>query len=586
MQLEQFKQILDCIGVPVFILDNQYKFIYVNNAICKLTGISREQWIGKTEYDLFPGEQADIFLAHNRHVMETGEEDCNEEMFTDAQGNIRMIMTTKTLYTGDTGERYVVATTRDITERKHAEKAMQESEKRFRMLANNASDIIYVHSLDGEYKYVSPSVKRVRGYSPEELIGRSIFSFMTPETAELVKMALAEELENEKAGADPNRVRIMELEMIGKDGSVVWTEIKSTILRNDSGNVVEIMGIARDVTERKKMEQALAESEKKYHMLADNATDVIFIFGLDFKYKYISPSVKKIRGFSPEELVGQPISHSVKPESLEQMKRILKEELESDKNGNADPDRTRLMEVEMLCKGGSTIWVEVKVLAMRNENGEAVEILGISRDITERKRIENALREGEEKYRVLVEKANEAIVIIQEGVFVFCNRRASNLLGIPPDVIIGKYFSSFVWPEDRELVIMNYKKRMSGEQVQNYDVRLVGSGGRLIWVVVSGTLIQLSGKQAVLALMTDITDRKKAEEERENLIRELRDALSSVNLLSGMLPICASCKKIRNDKGYWEQIEMYIKSHSEAEFSHGICPECAKKLYPEFYDNK
>ena len=81
-----------------------------------------------------------------------------------------------------------------------------------------------------------------------------------------------------------------------------------------------------------------------------------------------------------------------------------------------------------------------------------------------------------------------------------------------------------------------------------------------------------------------ITDRKQAQEEREVLIQELRDALASVKQLKGMLPICASCKKIRDDKGYWTQIEAYIGDHSEAEFSHSICPECARKLYPEYYD--
>ena len=79
----------------------------------------------------------------------------------------------------------------------------------------------------------------------------------------------------------------------------------------------------------------------------------------------------------------------------------------------------------------------------------------------------------------------------------------------------------------------------------------------------------------------DITNRKILESEKEKLIEELRESLNKVKLLSGFLPICASCKKIRDDKGYWKQIEAYIKDHSEAEFSHGICPECAKKLYPD-----
>lgn len=89
-----------------------------------------------------------------------------------------------------------------------------------------------------------------------------------------------------------------------------------------------------------------------------------------------------------------------------------------------------------------------------------------------------------------------------------------------------------------------------------------------------------------LETLEDITERKGAEEEREKLIRELQEAISKIKILSGLLPICASCKKIRNDQGYWEQIEIYIREHSEAEFSHGFCPECAEKLYPEYFKQK
>jgi hypothetical protein len=90
--------------------------------------------------------------------------------------------------------------------------------------------------------------------------------------------------------------------------------------------------------------------------------------------------------------------------------------------------------------------------------------------------------------------------------------------------------------------------------------------------------------EAAIVVNRDVTELKRAEAEREKLIQELRKALSEVKRLSGMLPICASCKKIRDDKGYWTQIEAYIRDHSEAEFSHSVCPECAKKLYPEYYE--
>ncbi len=86
-----------------------------------------------------------------------------------------------------------------------------------------------------------------------------------------------------------------------------------------------------------------------------------------------------------------------------------------------------------------------------------------------------------------------------------------------------------------------------------------------------------------LVHVREITDRKKAEEERERLIAELQEAMSKVKFLSGMLPICSNCKKVRDDHGYWHQVESYIRDHSEAEFTHGICPECAVKLYPDYF---
>ena len=584
MSFEQHRQILDCINAPVLVLNSQYKFVYVNNAAEKLTGIPSADWIGKSEFDIFPKEQAEVFVERNRKVMNTGEEENNEEQFTDANGNLHTVITTKKLYTNDSGEHYILIYSRDITSEKEIKKALKENEIRFKMIAENASDIIYVHDMNGIYKYVSPSVEKTRGYKPEELIGKSVFTYLLPETVETVKKELAEELESEKKGAAPDRVRSLDLYMMKKDGSVILTESKSTFLRNEKGEPLEIMGIARDITEQRKMIEALAESEKKYHMLADNVTDVIFVFGFDLKYRYVSPSVEKMRGYKPEELIGKPVSSFIKQGSLGTIKKTMEEELEKDKTGNEDPDRSRVMEVEMLCKNGSSIWTEIKVLALRNENGEPVEILGISRDITERKRIENALRESEEKYRFLIEKANEAIIIVQEGFYVFCNRRTAEILEVSPEEIIGKRFLEYVFDEDRDFVRSQNQKRLAGETIPNYDIRLKTATGKTVWVFISGTMIYYKGKPAALGLMTDITARKIAEEEREKLIIELKEALSNVKVLSGLLPICASCKKIRNDKGYWEQIEMYVRDHSDADFSHGICPDCAKKLYPDFYE--
>lgn len=103
--------------------------------------------------------------------------------------------------------------------------------------------------------------------------------------------------------------------------------------------------------------------------------------------------------------------------------------------------------------------------------------------------------------------------------------------------------------------------------------------GEITPIEINATLVATKGGAQILTLARDITERTRAEAERERLIAQLQNALAEVKKLSGLLPICASCKKIRNDKGYWEQIEVYIHERSEADFTHGICPECAQKLY-------
>jgi hypothetical protein len=122
---------------------------------------------------------------------------------------------------------------------------------------------------------------------------------------------------------------------------------------------------------------------------------------------------------------------------------------------------------------------------------------------------------------------------------------------------------------------------ISQEDTEEFVVE-TKAGQRFVVEVAASNVTSSSGKLVGrMASFVDITKRKEVEADRENLITKLQDALAKIRTLRGIIPICASCKKIRDDKGYWNQLENYIKEHSDAVFSHGICPECAKKLYPE-----
>ncbi len=128
---------------------------------------------------------------------------------------------------------------------------------------------------------------------------------------------------------------------------------------------------------------------------------------------------------------------------------------------------------------------------------------------------------------------------------------------------------------------------MTGTAAAPYRVEVRHKSGGTVWLEVNKEPYFTDGKiGGVIGVARDITRRIEMEEERENLIAELQDAVKNIRTLRGMLPICASCKKIRDDKGYWQQIEAFVSEHSEAEFSHGLCPECAVKLYPDLKKNQ
>jgi PAS domain S-box-containing protein len=202
----------------------------------------------------------------------------------------------------------------------------------------------------------------------------------------------------------------------------------------------------------------------------------------------------------------------------------------------------------------------------------------------ERKRAEDALKESEERYRTLFEHAGDSIFILEgegadAGRIVAANNAAAAMHGYTVEELRRMKITDLDTPEAARGAAGMVRRILDGEWIQT-ELSHRRKDGSEFPVEVSAGPLELGGRMFILAVDRDITHRRQIETARENLIKDLKDAFEKIKTLKGLLPICASCKKIRDDKGYWSRIEEYIGSHTDAEFTHGICPDCMNKLYP------
>jgi len=189
----------------------------------------------------------------------------------------------------------------------------------------------------------------------------------------------------------------------------------------------------------------------------------------------------------------------------------------------------------------------------------------------------------------IVESSDDAIIGKDlDGIITDWNNGARRMYGFTAEQAIGRPISILTPPERPDEIPQIMERVKRGERIEQYEtVRLTCTGKRIqVSLTVSPIRDGVGNIIGASAVARDITERKHAEEERERLVTELQAALSKVKLLSGFLPICSACKKIRNDQGYWEQVEIYIRDHSEAEFSHAICPDCFRELYPGYTEGQ
>lgn len=320
---------------------------------------------------------------------------------------------------------------------------------------------------------------------------------------------------------------------------------------------------------------------KHFEYLVKYANDIILLADRNWQIFEVNDRAVEIYGYSRDELLKMDIKQLRAPEERFLLEKQFQE---------LDKQKGLTLQTIHHRKDGAPFPVEASLRVIEVEGKKFYQ--SIIRDITERKKAEEKIREERDKAQKYLDITGTIIVVIASDQTVsLINRKGCEVLGCDEKEIVGKnWFDTCISERMRNEVKTIFYELMAGkiETVKYFENPVLTKSGEERMIAWYHTVFkdEWGNILATLSSGEDITERKRREKEREKLIHELREALAQVKTLSGLVPICASCKKIRDDKGYWNQIELYIEKHSTAEFSHGICPECARRLYPQLYDEE
>lgn len=399
-------------------------------------------------------------------------------------------------------------------ERKKVEETLKQSVEMYSTLIESSEDAIYL--VDKECKYLHMNKKYLLrlGETLKNVVGRPYSDFHTPEGSK--------EFEEKIKKVCNTGISIVYEYQSFRDGRY-FIRTLSPVKNPQTNETVAVTIISKDITQLKEVERALKESEQKFRFIAERAHDMIFVYRIKPNpgFEYISPSVTKIVGYTPEEYYSDPMLgiKIVHPDDVPYLQSFFEEKIS-----------TKPVEFRCIRKDGQIIWTELMNVPIYDEKGVLVAIQGIARDITARKIAEENLRESEEKFRKLAESTHTAIFIYQGVRFVYVNTATEKLSGYSKEELLNMNFWEVVHPDYRELIKERGLARQRGEDVPtSYDFKILTKDGKEKWITFTSTLIDYKGEIAAIGTAFDITDRKIAEEklkESEERFRNIYESLT------------------------------------------------------------
>ena len=481
-------------------------FKYVNKAFCDMIGYTREELCCTKASDLLPDWEKDRMLKQHFDLMQVkGKYGIDYTTILHKNGSEITIEYSVSPITFQ-GENASFISIRDITERKRMQEKLENSEQKYRSLVENAHDGIIINQF-GKFKFVNPAFCKMLEYSEEELLENDFANFLAEDDRERLLQYHKLRMEG-----DRNHM-IYEAKGVAKSGRIIHFEINTSFIEYNGHPATFI--IMRDHTEHKALEETLKANEKKYRKLFEAESDAIFLIEKETgRILDANPAASEIYGYSNEEFLNlRNVDISAEPEKTKES---------TANNHSFVPIRYHKK------KDGETFAVEISAGVTELEDKQ-VHII-TARDITERLRMQNELTASEKKYRTLIEKSLDGIVISQDVKIIMVNKAFADMLGFSVEECMEKFGPHFIVPEDRERVMNNHLQRMKGDlSDKKYTLSMFHKNGERIITEFSSTAIEIDGRPASLITSRDITARIKMQEaleKSERKFRELSDLLS------------------------------------------------------------
>lgn len=496
-----YRMIVEKMQEGVLLEDLEGNIAFVNPRTAELLGYSEDELIGKHWTFIVPKEYFNQITVETAKRPEGVSSTYEASALARDGRHIPVIITATPIFNKSDEFKGVLSVFTDITKRKKAEEEVQESKERYQMLVEKLEEGVVLEDANGDLSFVNPRIVSMLGYTEDELLGKHWTNFAAEKYLDRVK---------EESAKRPKGISSKyEAKLLAKDGREISVIITAAPVFGKNKEFKGVLSVYVDITKRKVVEQKLRESEELYRSYVESARDLIFTISTEGIITSINPIFESLTGFVQDEWIGKPFSPLVYtddfPVIIDGFKRVLEGE-----RGVPPP------EMRLLTKSGAYVTVEIKA-SPQVRDGKVTGMLGIARDITDRRRAEEALRESEEKYRTLVNNSLQGLVIIQgfPPKITFINPAMTEILGYSIDEMLdfkAKDIYNLVHSEDRESYFQRYQDRLDGKYIDHREIRAIRKDGSEVWMAAYTSSIDYLGKPAVQAAFIDISARIQAEE--------------------------------------------------------------------------